>query len=48
MAANAMKSDEERCLIAGMDAYIPKPLYLQRLDETIASLRLGKAGETSA
>ena len=45
LTANAMKSDEERCLAAGMDAYIPKPLRQQRLVETIASLRLGEDGE---
>jgi len=38
LTANAMKSDEERCLAAGMDAYIPKPLRRQKLVETINSL----------
>ena len=41
LTANAMKSDEERCLAAGMDAYIPKPLRKQRLVDAIAALHLG-------
>ncbi len=31
MTAHAMKGDEERCLEAGMDAYIPKPIQSARL-----------------
>jgi signal transduction histidine kinase/CheY-like chemotaxis protein len=47
LTANAMKSDEERCLAAGMDAYIPKPLRKQRLVDAIAALHPGaeEAGE---
>ena len=44
LTANAMKSDEERCLAAGMDAYIPKPLRKQRLVDVIAGLHLGAEG----
>ncbi len=31
MTANVMHDDRERCLAAGMDDYIPKPLELERL-----------------
>ncbi len=35
VTANAMRGEEERCLAAGMDAYIPKPVSLKRLRETL-------------
>ena len=35
VTANAMRGEEERCLAAGMDAYIAKPVGLQRLRETL-------------
>ena len=31
VTANAMRGEEERCLAAGMDAYLAKPLVLERL-----------------
>src|SRR3989442_9970527 len=38
MTAHAMKGDRERCLEAGMDAYISKPIQSRKLFETIESL----------
>ncbi|MBI5251906.1 MAG: response regulator [Desulfomonile tiedjei] len=38
MTAHAMKGDRERCLEAGMDGYISKPINFQELHETIESL----------
>ncbi|MBV8774013.1 MAG: response regulator [Deltaproteobacteria bacterium] len=38
MTAHAMKGDRERCLEAGMDSYISKPLNPERLYEVIESV----------
>jgi CheY-like chemotaxis protein len=35
VTANAMRGEEEHCLAAGMDAYLAKPLTIQRLSETL-------------
>jgi two-component system sensor histidine kinase/response regulator len=37
MTAHAMKSDEQRCLAAGMDGYVAKPI---RIQELLAALEL--------
>ena len=41
LTANALKGDQERCINAGMDAYISKPIRTAELFETIERF-LGK------
>ena len=44
MTANAMKGDQERCLEAGMDGYISKPIQPDHMMEVIAQFT-ASAGE---
>ncbi|MBA4710351.1 hybrid sensor histidine kinase/response regulator [Aquitalea aquatica] len=42
MTANAMKGDRERCLEAGMDGYVSKPIDAQRVFEEIERVLAGE------
>ena len=37
MTAHAMKGDREQCLVAGMDAYVAKPIQTEELFQTLES-----------
>ena len=41
LTAHAMKGDKERCLAAGMDAYVPKPVQVKELYDAIEQLTAG-------
>ena len=45
MTANAFKEDERRCLDAGMDAFLPKPLDMDRVVSVVSQVVGGADGE---
>jgi two-component system sensor kinase len=45
LTAHAMKGDEERCLAAGMDAYLSKPIQIQQLLAALARLVPNRSAE---
>jgi len=48
ITAHALKGDSERCLEAGMDAYVSKPIRAQLLFDTIEATLEGSLPETAA
>jgi signal transduction histidine kinase/DNA-binding response OmpR family regulator len=45
LTAHAMKEDRDRCIQAGMDDYLSKPIYIPELNAVIARLTTGRSRE---
>ncbi|MDQ6725280.1 MAG: response regulator [Actinomycetota bacterium] len=48
VTASAIKGDEERCLAAGMDAYVTKPVTVETMGDVLRRLIQGPAGGTDS
>jgi CheY-like chemotaxis protein len=48
LTAGAMREDRERCIAAGMDAYLSKPLSMQDLQTSLENCYAQLAGKPPA